>query len=780
MGPNLDRETIIRAITAGLLMLAVLMLWHPVGQYLGLVQPAPQPGAAVPHEKAPAARKTGTAASGTAATGTSATASTATGTSATGTTATGTTATGTSATLPAEKPPEPKALTLKAVEATSSAGPVVFGSARYHADEQQKTANPYDLEGEAESRGGGLARLTLARHDFFRTVEDRYLPPDERAAMDLIEPMPPPLGLAFTIPEIRVRLKGSDTWSNFVNLADKQWNTDAKRTGPMEAAYWINLCDGEGRTLLTVRKCFVLRPREPPEGGGSPTPQYDISLVIELVPTDDRVEKVDYTLQGPPPMPKEGSGQQDFRQVAAGVWAGPAVQVTQIQGSGITKAAGTPPDAPPTKPLGGADLAWVGQVDKYFAIIIIPQPPSPPPARTFASGAEAVQYKVTEGTKPVDLAGVRVLVKDLALDKPEARTNTYTIFAGPKDPACLERGEYGRLGLPGLITWASACCYMPLPGLQQIGHGLVIVLLALHAVVQNYGLAIILLVVILKAGLHPVTRWSYRSMAEMQKLQPRMQEIREQYKDDPKRMQEEMAKIGGPQKMLSGCLPMFVQMPIWIGLYGALSAAIQLRHAAFLPSGWLPAGSMFLQDLASPDALFHWQTPFCLPGQEIPLFGWLIGGLQGMLSGTSGIGVTSFNILPIFMGVAMYLQQKLTPQPPATTPQADQQRKMMSYMMIFFTVLLYSAPSGLCLYIATSSFLGFFEQRYLKKRMALVAAAAAQAPAEAKAPPPPARPVSRVGGREKSLADRIRSFIEQRLDSAKKQAEDQIKKKRRR
>jgi YidC/Oxa1 family membrane protein insertase len=764
----MDRETIVRTIIAGVIILAMMMLWSPVSHYFWPEQPAPK-------STAPAAGKTAPKAGGTSATLTSASRTSASGTSATGSSASGTSASGTSATgtTAAEKPPELKASLLAVEPARTSAAPAVFGSAT--------STGAYDLEGEAAVRGGGLQRLTLSRRDFFKTVEDRYLPVDERAAMNLIDPTPPPpsLALAMTIPELRVHLKALDAWTNVVNLADVDWNVDTKRTGPTEAAFWVNLNDGDGKPLLTVRKCFVLKPREAPAAGEKQQPQYEMKLVIEFVPADERVDKVDYTLQGPLAMPQEGTSRQDFRQVGAGTWSGQTVQVAQLAGSGIKKAAEAPAEAPPTKSLGGSELAWAGQVNKYFAIIMIPQKPVAPPGRTFAGGAEAVQYTVKEGGQPVLLAAVQVLVKDLDVAKPESRTNEYAVFAGPKDPDILEQGEYGRLELPKLITWASACCFVPLPGLQEIGHGLVLVLLAMHAVVLNYGLAIILLVVLLKAALHPVTRWSYRSMSEMQRLAPKMQEIREKHKDDPARMREEMAKMGGAHKMFSGCLPMFVQMPIWIGLYGALSAAIQLRHASFLPADWLPAGSMFLQDLAAPDAMFHWQTPFFLPGHDVPILGMIIGWLQGMLAGSAGAGVTEFNILPIFMGVAMYLQQKLTPQPTATTPQAEQQKKMMSYMMVFFTVLLYSAPSGLCLYIATSSFLGFFEQRHLRNKMAL-ATAAAEAAAAADVPPPSAARVSRASGREKGLAERIRGWVEQKLDTAKKKAEEQQRKKRKR
>ena len=179
---------------------------------------------------------------------------------------------------------------------------------------------------------------------------------------------------------------------------------------------------------------------------------------------------------------------------------------------------------------------------------------------------------------------------------------------------------------------------------------------------------------------------------------------------------------------------------------------------------------MFLQDLSAPDTLVHWNTPFYLPGLDLPLIGWVLDNLvQKMLAGGSG-GITSFNLLPVLVGVSFYLQQKMTPQPVAATPQADQQRKMMNVMMIFFAVLMYGLPSGLCLYISASSFLGFFEQRYLKKKMA-AATAATEAPKAGsgeppKAPPPPAPEQSLVSGRDKSPAERLQAWVRRHIAPA--------------
>ena len=140
-----------------------------------------------------------------------------------------------------------------------------------------------------------------------------------------------------------------------------------------------------------------------------------------------------------------------------------------------------------------------------------------------------------------------------------------------------------------------------------------------------------------------------------------------------------------------GMLPMFVQMPIWVALWSAVYTSIDLRGAAFLP--------FWITDLSAPDALVRFSTV------TVPLLGWK---------------VDAFNLLPILMGIAFYLQQKLTPQQAAASanPQVAQQQKMMMIMMpLLFPLMLYTAPSGVNLYIMASTFAGVIEQYVIKKHI---------------------------------------------------------------
>ncbi len=719
-------------------------------------------------------------------------------------------------TAPAVKPPVLKAVGLPA---EASAPSVRLGS--------DTVDGRYDLAVEILPRGAAVSQITLSRARFFQTVADRKEPADERAAMALVEPASPP---AFTIPELRLRMKGAEEWSQ-VDLSETPWKPLPSESAS-QAAFSVEVQDENGRTLLEVRKTYRLfvLPVEAKARAEAP-PQYEMRMTVEFLSVDPSIEKMTYAVAGPPALPIEG-GRSGLPAAVFGKWNQGTVDLKQV-------AAASYKEGEPLKPAeneAGPEVAWAGQMDKYFAVVLIPQKPpeeSAAPAvegRTFVAGAEAVWYK--SGTGPAALAvpcprlfseitpariyppGVglwrhpeRLFSTDLqpdGSDPPDmSRTDPlrlfstpplparckpvvheYAVYAGPKDDGLLEK-MYGPLGLTKLIGWANPCCYfVSIPGIEYLSRFLVVALEFFHDLGLNYGLAIMLLVVGLRAAMHPITRWSTKSMMQMQELAPKMQEIREKHADDKQKMQEEMQKIGG-LKMFGGCLPMFLQMPIWIALYTALGVAITLRHASFIPAGWLPAGSLFLQDLSAPDTLLKWTMPLFVPGQNIPLLGSVLGGLQGMLSGAPGVGITTFNILPVLMGVSMYLQQKMTPQPPATNPQQQQQRKMMNLMSVFFAVMLYSAPAGLNLYIATSTALGLVEQRYIKRKIAREKKEKDERAAEAAkagAPPKPgvtAKPVSAVAGRQKSLAERAQAWVQKTIEQGRQAEEGDRKGKKR-
>ena len=204
----------------------------------------------------------------------------------------------------------------------------------------------------------------------------------------------------------------------------------------------------------------------------------------------------------------------------------------------------------------------------------------------------------------------------------------------------------------------------------------------------DWGIAIIVLVIIVRACLHPITKKSQVNMMRMQKMGPEVERLKKKYGDDKDGLNKAMMQFYKEQGFapVLGCLPMFLQMPIWIALWGALQSTFELRQAPFL---W---NLTWIKDLAKPDALISW-SPITLPFD---------------------VTVSSLNFLPVLMGVVFYLQQKFTPKPPATTPEQEQQQKMMQWMSLLFPLFLYKGPSGLNLYILTSTTMGIFENKIIR------------------------------------------------------------------
>ncbi len=200
---------------------------------------------------------------------------------------------------------------------------------------------------------------------------------------------------------------------------------------------------------------------------------------------------------------------------------------------------------------------------------------------------------------------------------------------------------------------------------------------------RNYGVAIILLTLGINVLLLPLTKASFMSMKRMQIVQPEMAKLREKYKKDPQKLNKEMMELYRKNKVnpMGGCLPMLIQMPVFISLYITLSKSTELLNSKFL----------WIKDLASPDVV---PLPFSLP---------LVGA--------------TLHILPLIMVGAMFVQQRLSSaQMQAADPQAQQMQRMMLYFMpLFFGFIFYPMPSGLVIYWLTNTVVMSSYQIYLRK-----------------------------------------------------------------
>jgi YidC/Oxa1 family membrane protein insertase len=248
----------------------------------------------------------------------------------------------------------------------------------------------------------------------------------------------------------------------------------------------------------------------------------------------------------------------------------------------------------------------------------------------------------------------------------------------------------------------------------------------LHFFLPVYGLDILLLTVIVRGLMFPITRKSVQSMNKMQAIAPEMKKLQEKYKNDAQARSQAMMELYRKHNVspLGGCLPLLLQMPIFFGLYFCLQESIQFRLAPFL----------WIQNLAAPDMLYRW-------GENIPLIsdpdnqvGFLFLGLIPTSMFYLG---PYFNVLPIIAVALMVVQQKLL-MPPAMDEQQEMQQKMMMWMSVVFGVLFYKVAAGLCLYFIISSVWGVAERKLLPKKQAGAGTAppAATVVNSPKGPPP--------------------------------------------
>ena len=285
------------------------------------------------------------------------------------------------------------------------------------------------------------------------------------------------------------------------------------------------------------------------------------------------------------------------------------------------------------------DIKWFSFEGEYFAALLIP-----PPSKEITlsvKGTEKNLLKADLNTSPISIP-------------PKEKVNvSYQIYLGPKDEDLLKTLGVGAEKLVdfGFFT--------------IVAKPLLWVLRLTNTVTKNYGIDIIILSILIKIIFLPLTQISMKSMKEMQKVQPEMNRLKEQHKNDKAKLQQEIMLLYKRRKInpMSGCLPMLIQIPVFIALYNALQYTMEMRHAPFL---------FWIKDLAAKDPIY---------------------------------------ITPIIMGATMVLQQKMTP-----TAADPTQAKMFLLMPVMFTFLFLNFPSGLVIYWLTNNVLSIAHQYYMNKK----------------------------------------------------------------
>ena len=310
---------------------------------------------------------------------------------------------------------------------------------------------------------------------------------------------------------------------------------------------------------------------------------------------------------------------------------------------------------------------WLGFTDKYWSTVVIPD----------------TQTKVTAEYQYVPVPGRDGYQADYRLDEPisvpAGGSATYTdhVYAGAKVVATINAiGASQKLDKFDLmIDWG---------WFRPITQSMYWLLSSINGVVGNFGLSILIVTVLVKAVLFPLANRSYASMSKMKNLKPQMDAIKEKYPDDKTKQQQETMALYKTQKVnpMAGCLPIFIQIPIFFSLYKVIYTTIELRQAPFF--GWIHDLSV-----SDPTSIFNlfglipWHPPLAL----------MIG------------------FWPLLMGITMWVQMRLNPAPPDPV-----QAQMFNWMPVIFTYSMAAFPAGLTIYWAWSNFLSIIQQSYIMKK----------------------------------------------------------------
>lgn len=504
----------------------------------------------------------------------------------------------------------------------------------------------------------------------------------------------PPQPLAPAAPEQTMTLENKDVRYTFtsrggglklVELKEYRATVDCRRKNPAaEAPATLNTqaptsilsilggsaLEGDGVFALTRAGEMVRAEKTLPNG---------LHLVKDFQPSTNYLLKATVRLENrsgqPLQLPRQewvaGTatpiGQRDESIMLGMEWYNGSDSQRIDQGWFANRTLGCIPGTPRTEFVGGSsNVVWTAVHNQFFAIVAVPSEPAPatvgrpvplpgPSREQLAADSKAIAnptgYQAGFYYPPLVLASNQVVQRQ------------FEIYAGPKEYNTLARLPKNLdlvMGFGGFFGFFAKALLLSMNGISALG--------------LSYGLAIIVITIIIKLLFWPLTQASTRSMKRMQELQPQMKAIQEKYRDDPRKMNTKLMEFMRENKVspLGGCLPMLLQIPVFFGFYRMLQSAIELRGARFL----------WACDLSQPD------TIWVIPGLNFPI-----------------------NPLPLIMGATMLWQAKLTPVSPGMDPV---QQKIMKYMPLMFMVFLYNFSAGLTLYWTVQNLLTIAQMKLTK------------------------------------------------------------------
>jgi YidC/Oxa1 family membrane protein insertase len=424
------------------------------------------------------------------------------------------------------------------------------------------------------------------------------------------------------------------------------------------------------------------------ERANSIFPAYHLTLEIVITNQASKTQQLAYRLDGPNGLPMEGWwyankigrswGATGLRDVVARCEGGDTVQFSpsEILDDDV-------------EPLEGNPLAYIGVDAQYFSSMMLPEKSS------LSDSWIAETRTIHFGPKPKKAPEKRyanvscqLISKTSDLGPNQTLSHTYQIFAGPKKSALLAQYQASgdpRYSLSDLLYYG---------WFSGVAKAMLAILHFFYGLVGNYGIAIIMLTVLVRGCMFPISRKQALSMANMQKLKPEMDKLKEKYKGNTQKQSQAMQELYRKHKInpMAGCLPMVIQLPVFIGLYRSLMVDVELRQAPLISES-----IRWCSNLAAPDMFLDWSA-------WMPAF---INQGQGIL----GLG-PYLNVLPLATIALFLLQQKMF-MPEAANEQAAMQQKIMKYMMIFMGFMFFKVAAGLCIYFIASSSWGIAERKLL-------------------------------------------------------------------
>lgn len=442
-----------------------------------------------------------------------------------------------------------------------------------------------------------------------------------------------------------------------VSLSTVDWELTSDPKDKSQAVFRITSPDGQ--TVIT--KTYRLQ-KAAGENGENESDAYVLGFQLSIENKSKKAQTVNYLLQGPVGVPLENvKNATVFRSVKFAYldeedekFNADSLAAADIAEGEISKWA---------QPV----LKYIGVDVQYFAAFLQPHETQTVDNSYFDSYTQVVVER--DEAKP-QWSDVSVVLTSRMFEVAPGQTlkHDYNFFAGPKQADLLAPRDADSIRDLGFFS--------------AIAKIMLVLLGFFYSVIPNYGIAIMMLTVLVRMSMFPLSRKQALGAAKMQEIKPEIDALKKKYGDDREKMGRAQMELFRKHKYnpFSGCLVLFVQMPIFFALYQSLRSSVDLRMAPFL----------WIDNLAAPDALFKL-------GFELPWLKW-----------------DQFNLLPIITIGLFILQQKLF-MPPATDEQSAMQQKMMGYMMIFMGFMFYQVPAGLCVYFISSSLWGIAERMLLPK-----------------------------------------------------------------